>query len=76
MRWTNDRYRSTFYRVVNRTAEERYSVPLFFSVNYNQVVEVLPSCVDRDKGEMPKYGPIRAGEYILERLRATAKEEG
>ncbi|KJX95837.1 2OG-Fe(II) oxygenase superfamily protein [Zymoseptoria brevis] len=73
MRWTNGVFQSTVHRVVNRTREERYSVPFFFSVNYDELVETLPSCVT--PGNPSRYPPIRAGEYVLERLRATAKDE-
>ncbi|KAK3116048.1 hypothetical protein LTR53_003996 [Teratosphaeriaceae sp. CCFEE 6253] len=72
MRWTNGVYRSTVHRDVNRTREERFSVPFFFSVNYDQTVETLPSCVS--EANPSKYPPIKAGEYVLERLRATAKD--
>ncbi|KAK0946584.1 hypothetical protein LTR29_002052 [Friedmanniomyces endolithicus] len=73
MRWTNGVYKSTVHRVVNRTRDERYSVPFFFSINYDQMVETLPSCVSADNPS--KYPPIKAGEYVLERLRATARDE-
>ncbi|EMD92460.1 hypothetical protein COCHEDRAFT_1174457 [Bipolaris maydis C5] len=70
MRWTNGLYKSTVHRVVNRSREERYSVPFFFSVNYDAVVETLPGCLDEAEGEA-RWRPVRAGEYILERLNAT-----
>jgi isopenicillin N synthase-like dioxygenase len=56
---------------VNRNTEARYSVPFFFSVNYDTVVKTLPTCLE--DGETSKWKPIRAGEYILERLNATTK---
>ena len=68
MRWTNGLYKSTIHRVVSKPgAGERYSVPFFFSINYDADVEALPEEVVGKS----LYKPLKAGEYILERLRAT-----
>lgn len=82
MLWTNGLYKSTIHRVVSRpgtcvdpkTGEQilegsaaRYSVPFFFSINYDAEVEALPV---EAVGES-EFVPMKAGQYILERLRAT-----
>ncbi|KAI0761932.1 thymine dioxygenase [Trametes elegans] len=82
MRWSNDVIRSTVHRVrappgralpdSAGTAEgghgmtpERYSIPYDFSA----VVECLPGTYSAD--DPPKYEPISAQQYILQRLAAT-----
>ena len=73
-RWTHGRYKSTIHRVVTRPgAGERYSVPFFYSVNYDADVGPLLGGFEEGEGvETGKeYRAMRAGEYVLERLRAT-----
>lgn len=73
-RWTNGRFRSTVHRVVNRSPEkERYSVPFFFSVNYDQKVSTLPTSASESGASETEE--IQAGPWILERLRATLKQD-
>jgi len=77
MRWTNGVYKSTIHRVVSRPvksedgtikgSESRYSVPFFFSINYDADVQPLP---ERAVG-VGRFTNMKAGEYVLERLRAT-----
>jgi isopenicillin N synthase-like dioxygenase len=68
MRWTNGLYKSTIHRVVSKPGSDaRYSVPFFFSINYDADVKPLPEHV----AGQSKYSEMKAGEYILERLRAT-----
>ncbi|KAI5989115.1 Clavaminate synthase-like protein [Pisolithus albus] len=68
-RWTNDVFKSTVHRAVNRTGKGRYSIPLFFGVDYNVILEPLPGCVTPDNPA--KYEVVTAGEYVKSRLEAT-----
>jgi isopenicillin N synthase-like dioxygenase len=68
-RWTNDAYQSTPHRVINRSGQERYSIPFFWDINYHSVVECLPTC--QSAQNLPKYPPITAGEHIVEMYRQT-----
>ncbi|KAE9396277.1 Clavaminate synthase-like protein [Gymnopus androsaceus JB14] len=68
-RWTNDVFKSTIHRAINTSGKERYSIPLFFGVDYDVLLEPLPSCVSP---EMPaKYEVISAGDYVKSRLEET-----
>lgn len=69
MRWTNGAYKSTVHRVINRTDQVRYSIPLFFSINYDEKVETLASCVS--EANPSRFPPITAGKYVLDRLSLT-----
>ena len=59
--WTNGLFKATQHRVVN-TGRERYSMPLFFAVDYDTVVEPLPQFVDADNP--PAYTSIVAGKHL------------
>lgn len=70
-RWTNDVYVSNFHRVTNRTGRERYSIPLFFNLDYDAPVICLPTCCSPDSP--PRHEPIRFGDYIVSRFKAVQK---
>jgi isopenicillin N synthase-like dioxygenase len=73
MRWTNDVYVSTPHRVVNRSARERYSIAFFYDPNPDATVETISSCVGQ--GEVVRYPPIRAADYLKMRLDASKPAE-
>jgi len=69
-RWTNDRYRSTLHRVINRRAgRDRYSIAYFFDIDYHAEVSALPGCFDAN--DPPRYAPITAGAHVIEMYRRT-----
>jgi len=70
-RWTNDRYVSNFHRVTNRTGRERYSIPMFYNLDYDAPVTCLPTCSSDENP--PRYEPIKFGDYIVGRFKAVQK---
>lgn len=68
-RWTNDRYRSTLHRVVNKSGRDRYSIPFFYSGNPDHRVACLPNCLG--EGETPRYAPTTVEAHYREMYRRT-----
>ncbi|KIJ62983.1 hypothetical protein HYDPIDRAFT_114132 [Hydnomerulius pinastri MD-312] len=67
-RLSNDVFKSAVHRAVNRTGIRRYSIPMFFGMDPDVLIEPIPSCVDKERPA--KYKPITAGEYLDQRLKA------
>ena len=64
-RYSNDRFRATPHRVVNRNVGSRYAIPFFLGPNHNSVVACVPTCVGPDNP--PRYEPTTYGAFT-ERL--------
>ncbi|KAF9234877.1 2OG-Fe(II) oxygenase [Melanogaster broomeanus] len=65
--WTNDVFKSTVHRAMNKSGKERYSIPLFFGTDYHVNIEPIPSCVSANRPA--KYSPVTAGDYVNKRLK-------
>ncbi len=64
-RWTNDRFRSTPHRVVNRSSHPRYSTALFIDPNADTLIEPVTR-----PGEVAHYSPVTCAAYLRSRLDA------
>ncbi|KAL1666184.1 hypothetical protein GGF50DRAFT_113432 [Schizophyllum commune] len=68
-RWTNDVFKSTVHRAINRNGVDRYAIPLFFGTDYDVKLEPIPGCVSERRPQ--KYEVVTAGDYVKSRLLAT-----
>lgn len=68
-RWTNDQYRSTLHRVINKSGNERYSIPFFFSGHLDHEVKCIPTCLP--DGESPKYAPTTVEKHMIDMYQKT-----
>ena len=60
-RYSNDRFRATPHRVVNRNPSSRYAIPFFLGPNHDSVVDCVPTCVGPDNP--PHYEPTTYGAF-------------
>ncbi len=68
-RWTNDQYCSTLHRVINKSGNERYSIPFFFSGYLDHEVKCIPTCLAEN--EQPKYAPTTVEQHMIEMYQRT-----
>ncbi|KAK1957398.1 2OG-Fe(II) oxygenase superfamily protein [Colletotrichum sublineola] len=61
-RWTNELYKSNIHRVINKSGQERYSIPVFVSGNPDYVVDCIPTCQSATRPA--KFSPVTVEEAV------------
>ena len=65
MRWTNNGFKSTPHRVVNRKNVERFSMVVAWDPNFETLIDSSVVC---KKGVRSLYPPVSCGDYVLSRF--------
>lgn len=68
-RWTNNLYRSTVHRVINKSGRDRYSVPFFFDGRSDHLVSCIPTC--QQVGEPRQFADVTVRGHLEEMVRRT-----
>jgi isopenicillin N synthase-like dioxygenase len=61
-RWSNDRFRATPHRVINKSGGDRYAIPFFFDCTIDHTMICLPTCTG--PGNPPKFEPTTYAQYM------------
>ncbi|MFT5070032.1 MAG: isopenicillin N synthase-like dioxygenase, partial [Candidatus Paceibacteria bacterium] len=61
-RWTNGYLSSNLHRVINRSNNERYSMPIFFDPDADTIVD--PRDFKKFVNDVSNYAPIKVADYI------------
>jgi isopenicillin N synthase-like dioxygenase len=59
--YSNDRFRATPHRVINRNDASRYAIPFFLGPNHDSIVNYVPTWVGPDNP--PRYEPTTYGAF-------------
>lgn len=70
-RWTNDRFKSTLHRVINRSHTARYSIPVFFDPHRDTKIDPTDLGIPESDSIYP---PVTAGEHIASRNASSFKQ--
>lgn len=63
-RYSNDRFRATPHRVINRSDGIRYSIPFFLGPGNEEIIRCVDTCIGPDNP--PRYEPISYVEHRLQ----------
>jgi len=66
-RWTNNLYRSTMHRVINKSGRDRYSVPFFLDGRSDHMVSCIPGCA----GDKRLFADTTVRGHLEEMVRRT-----
>ena len=70
-RWSNRRFKSTLHRVINRTENARYSIPIFFDPHTDTIIDPIDLGVAKQDSA---FDPVKAAEHIAGRNRKSFKQ--